>query len=821
MILPLPVIIGRGKDAQAGATPEAPATARELPHNLDDRYPPAGSARHLLDTIALLDPRGTPADLFSTEALVSHLSAHLTHTISSTETRALLTGLHQQGLLIVNLGGGDRVVRMSRVLQRGTRRLLTSERRTALASVLAGAIVQRWPTVIADLNLDLLRLLRCATALAENTGTELLRGNANCHLLLRRVGQALDQLGLASAALGYTRALTDQTAEVLGQDNPETLRARSDAASWLGHTGDTRGAVAEYASLAADYDRLLGSEHPETLDACADRASYRARGNEVPQAVAELEAVQSVQVRILGETDIRTLRTRARTTSWRARAGLDAPATTVAKLDDVLNDLWEHHPGQFSESFRTRASIATALVHDRRPTESADVLRELLADQLRLFRTETPATIETRRRLVRACEATGNQRASERARQDLAAQERWVITRYEQLLGASQADVLAMHTSASVPSSGREGPSSEVARLSQLREELMRRNPCGLETLRAWSNLAVAIGRAGDPREAVAELSALRDHAEKVLGDTDPDVLKILSRLAWWQGTAKHRVGAIVTLKTLAARQPEDHPHRLTALYSLAQQHRRNGYPIGSGEALHHLLTVQQRHRLPEDSVTLKARLELVVWRAKNGGTTTVVADLRQAVKAHQDRLGRHHADTLAAEFQLAYWLWETGYPQEARTLLTALHRRQGKYLKPGSRQITETAKTLKRWKTTPPSPRAPRVRPASMNISETATRQVDALLKGLVGREVTSVALLEVLAVATNPELPDEAWQAVATKYCATAIVERTDLDALVAAGNGMITAGLDDDDRIWYGIADLDVARSVLHRAAQLRQL
>lgn len=75
------------------------------------------------------------------------------------------------------------------------------------------------------------------------------------------------------------------------------------------------------------------------------------------------------------------------------------------------------------------------------------------------------------------------------------------------------------------------------------------------------------------------------------------------------------------------------------------------------------------------------------------------------------------------------------------------------------------------------------------MNISETATRQVDALLKGLASREVTSVALLEVLAVAPNRELPAEAWQTVATKYCATAIVEHTDLEALVAAANAMIT--------------------------------
>jgi hypothetical protein len=49
---------------------------------------------------------------------------------------------------------------------------------------------------------------------------------------------------------------------------------------------------------------------------------------------------------------------------------------------------------------------------------------------------------------------------------------------------------------------------------------------------------------------------------------------------------------------------------------------------------------------------------------------------LRQIVKACHKRLGRQHADTLAAEFHLAHWLWETGHPEDARNQLEALRPR-------------------------------------------------------------------------------------------------------------------------------------------------
>lgn len=821
MILPLPAIIGRPRDLRDHTAPDGAATAEESLASLDEEFPPTGSARHLLDMTALVDPRGIPADLFSADSVVAHLSVPLTHTITGAETRDLLLGLHQRSLLSVSLGGGDRVVWMPSDLQRGTRRLLTAERRATLALVLASALVQRWPSVVADLDLDLLRLLRCATALAENAGADLLRGGTFSHVLLRLVGQTLAQLGLPSAALDYTSALSSRVAAALGSDHPEALRARADAASWRGHAGDRHGAIAEYSAYVADCQRLLGPEHPETLDARANLASQRARANEVRQAVAELESVLAIQVRTLGETDRRTLVTRARTTTWRAQADLDTPDTAIDIFDDVLYELCEHHPGEVTELFRTRSSLATALTQSRRPAEGADVIRHVLADQLRLFRTETPATIATRRRLIRACDATGNQRALQRARRELADRERWVVARYERLFGASQPDVLAMRAAASVPAwgakAGSKAASSEIAHLRQLRADLMRTRPNDQETLRAWSNLAVAIGRAGEPEEAVAELRELRDHAGRAIGDTNPEFFMILSRLASWEGKARYRSSAVLTLKTLVAGRAENHPLQLTALYSLADQYRRNGNAIGLADTLCQLLAVRERHDLPENPLTLKGRLRLVIWRAKHGEAATVVSDLRQVVKAHQDRLGRHHADTLAAEFQLAHWLWETGHPEDARVLLTALQFRQGKFLKPRSPQIVETAKTLDRWKATPPPPQAPLVPPVTEHANETAASQVDALLSRLAGREVVPVALLEVLAMVSGRELSAAAWQAVATKYCATAIVERTDLDALVAAADAIITTSTDVDGRTSHRIADPDVAQSVLHRAAQ----
>ena len=90
-------------------------------------------------------------------------------------------------------------------------------------------------------------------------------------------------------------------------------------------------------------------------------------------------------------------------------------------------------------------------------------------------------------------------------------------------------------------------------------------------------------------------------------------------------------------------------------------------------------------------------------------------------------------------------------------------------------------------------------------------------MLSQFAEREHVAAALLEVLAVAPDRELTTEAWQAVATSYCATAIVEQTDLDALLAAADSVVTANTDDDGHTTHRIADMELARSVLHRAAR----
>jgi hypothetical protein len=267
----------------------------------------------------------------------------------------------------------------------------------------------------------------------------------------------------------------------------------------------------------------------------------------------------------------------------------------------------------------------------------------------------------------------------------------------------------------------------------------------------------------------------------------------------------------------LIVRLDEDHPHHSAALYSLAQQYHKNGNSIGFGDTLGHLIATREKSGLPEDPLTLRAQLERVTWRAEQGDTTMVVRDLRRVVAAYKERHGQHHADTLAAEFRLAYWLWETGHPKEAQALLTMVQSRQRHFLDPRSPQIPATAKTLDRWQATPAPPQSPSSPPVTDRVNLAAARQLDMLLSRLAGRELVSMALLETLTVAPGRELSTAAWQATASACCATAVVEQCDLDALVAAADRAIIKYTADNGLAYHRMADRELARSVLLRAAQ----
>jgi hypothetical protein len=52
---------------------------------------------------------------------------------------------------------------------------------------------------------------------------------------------------------------------LLGPDHPDTLRTRSNIASWTGECGDAPEAVRLLTALLPDYERVLGPDHPETL----------------------------------------------------------------------------------------------------------------------------------------------------------------------------------------------------------------------------------------------------------------------------------------------------------------------------------------------------------------------------------------------------------------------------------------------------------------------------------------------------------------------------------------------------------------------------
>ena len=69
------------------------------------------------------------------------------------------------------------------------------------------------------------------------------------------------------------------------------------------------------------------------------------------------------------------------------------------------------------------------------------------------------------------------------------------------------------------------------------------------------------------------------------------------------------------------------------------------------------------------------------------------------------------------------------------------------------------------------------------------ANSRIGRILSRAARREFASKALLEILALASPEEPPTEAWQSMTNTYCATALVEQPDIDALIGMAGPVIT--------------------------------
>ena len=86
-------------------------------------------------------------------------------------------------------------------------------------------------------------------------------------------------------------ALLPDRERVLGRDHPNTLRTRSNIATWTGEVGDAREALRLFTELLPDMERVLGRDHPDTLTTRNNIAGLTGEVGDAREALRLLRAL--------------------------------------------------------------------------------------------------------------------------------------------------------------------------------------------------------------------------------------------------------------------------------------------------------------------------------------------------------------------------------------------------------------------------------------------------------------------------------------------------------------------------------------------------
>jgi tetratricopeptide (TPR) repeat protein len=152
--------------------------------------------------------------------------------------------------------------------------------------------------------------------------------------------------GRIPEAIALEEKILTDCERILGDEHPDTVTARSNLANSYWSAGRIPEAIALEEKIATDRERILGDEHPDTLTARANLAnSYRSAGR-IPEAIALLEKVTTDRERILGDEHPYTLIARANLASsyWSAGRIPEAIALITAAIASARSRNDFRHP---------------------------------------------------------------------------------------------------------------------------------------------------------------------------------------------------------------------------------------------------------------------------------------------------------------------------------------------------------------------------------------------------------------------------------------------------------------------------------------------
>jgi tetratricopeptide (TPR) repeat protein len=206
-------------------------------------------------------------------------------------------------------------------------------------------------------------------------------------------------------------------ADLLGEDDPASLRARHELAWCVAELGRWAEAEATFRDVLAGFRRVLGDEHPDTLNPCHELAWVAAYQGRWAEAEASFRDVLAVRSRVLGPDHPETLITRHEL-GW-AIANQDREQEAEPILREVLlarnRLLGERSP----RTLMARQELAWVAARLGNLGEAEAAYRELIQSRREVLRDDHPDTLTARHELAWVMALAGRRRAALRQYRDV------------------------------------------------------------------------------------------------------------------------------------------------------------------------------------------------------------------------------------------------------------------------------------------------------------------------------------------------------------------------------------------------------------------
>jgi tetratricopeptide (TPR) repeat protein len=421
--------------AEAGrAEPSAAAVTWTFAAEYAEHLSPGVSIRSLVTLAALLDGRGIPGAVFTTQAVGQYLMSDVAASGAQDPQRTwnAILNLRQAGLIAVDPPGTPPAVRISPVIQAAIRAAVPKDLYERAVPAAADALLEVWPGEEPQSRLAT-DLVSCAISLRQHAG-DLLLADGHCHPLLILAGQSMARARLTEPALDYWRELAADTERALGPGHLETLMISGHFGEALIAAGQAPEAVPCLRRVLAGRAGVLGPDHPAAIAAKISLGRALVAGGQADDALAVLEEAITGSELVRGADHVETLTAREVYAAAAQAAG--QPGDAINSYRHSLADRERIQGAQHPDTVATSLGLAAAYLAGGQTKDAISRYKRVLADQEGALGPDHPDTLRTRGSLASAYFAAGRMGSALQLYEETCAG-------YERTIGADHQTTLA------------------------------------------------------------------------------------------------------------------------------------------------------------------------------------------------------------------------------------------------------------------------------------------------------------------------------------------------------------------------------------------